>query len=428
MPDATPKGPRPSDNNDKSFLTPASTIKKIWVVTTATVLLVMAALYFFILPHIKSVAAPTVRVETVKATDLNIYGEYVGQIRAQQFVEVHARVEGYLESMLFREGSYVEKGQTLFVIDPQVYKAHLNKAHALLNKARVQLNKTERDLERIKPLYEQNAASQLDLDNATAAYETAVADVVINQAELTQAELTLGYTQVKSPISGYISERMADIGTLVGPSAGKSLLATVFRTDSVRVDFSMTALDYLKSKDRNVNLANSDSTHKWDSYITITLADGSVYPHKGIIDFTDPKVDPSKGTFSVRAKMANPDHSLLPGEFTTVRVLLDVREDIVQIPTDAIVEGEDGPYVFVVGDDNIVEQRMIRTGTEIGEMTIVESGLDKGETIIVDGVDNSLSDGMKVNPVPVPSDEVSIPVTEQVLAVPADTLKSNDPK
>ncbi len=148
---------------------------------------------------------PTVITSAVTADDVKIYGEYVGRIGAQQFVEVRARVEGYLEKMLFKEGSYIQKGQTLFVIDPTIYRARANRAAAQLNKAKSVAVKAKRDLDRIRPLYEANAASQLDLDNAVAAYESAMADVAVCEADLTQAQLTLGYTTVKSPISGYIS-------------------------------------------------------------------------------------------------------------------------------------------------------------------------------------------------------------------------------
>ncbi|MDE5675876.1 MAG: efflux RND transporter periplasmic adaptor subunit, partial [Muribaculaceae bacterium] len=221
------------------------------VVVAAVLFAVIAWFVFRPKPEIADI--PTVEVENVITEDVKVYGEYSGRIRAQQFVEVHARVEGYLESMLFKEGSYIEKGQTLFIIDPKLYKAHVERAKAQLSKAKAIAQKAERDLNRIRPLYEQNAASQLDLDNAIAAYESAKAEVTVSEADLTQAELTLGYTRVTSPISGYISERVADIGTLVGPSGGKSLLATIVKSDTVRVDFSMTALDYLNSKERNVN-------------------------------------------------------------------------------------------------------------------------------------------------------------------------------
>ncbi len=372
--------------------------KKTWIIVAAAIAVTATALYFILRPKPQPAVLPTVEVEAVETENVNIYGEYVGRIRAQQFVEVRARVEGYLESMLFKEGSYIEKGQTLFVIDPKLYKAHVDKARANLNKARAQALKAERDLARIKPLYEQNAASQLDLDNATAAYETAKAEVVVCEADLTQAQLTLGYTRVTSPISGYISERSADIGTLVGPSGGKSLLATVVKSDTVRVDFSMTALDYLRSKDRNVNLGGQDSTHKTNAYVTITLADGSVYPHRGLVDFADPQVDSKTGTFSVRAEMPNPEHALLPGEFTKVKVLLDVREQAVEVPDKALVIEKGGTYIYVVRPDSIVEKRFIETGPEIGNSTIVERGLAKGEYIVVEGY-HKLTHGMKVNPV-----------------------------
>lgn len=367
-----------------------------WIAAAAAAAVVAVVLFVIFRPKPAAVVLPVVAVEPVTTEDVNIYGEYVGRIRAQQFVEIRARVEGYLERMLFAEGTYVKKGQTLFVIDPKLYRARVNKAKAQLNKARAQALKAERDLNRIRPLYEQSAASQLDLDNAIASYESAVADVVVGEADLTQAEMTLGYTNVQSPIAGYISERNADIGTLVGPG-GKSLLATVVKSDTVRVDFSMTALDYLRSKARNVNLGHKDSTRKWDPYITITLADGSAYPMRGLVDFADPQVDPQTGTFSVRAEMANPDHILLPGQFTKVKLLLDVRENAVVVPSKALVIEKGGAYIFVVRPDSIVEKRFVETGPELDNNIVVERGLGADEKIVVEGY-HKLSHGMKVEP------------------------------
>lgn len=371
--------------------------RRRWIAAAAAAVVLAAALYAIFRSRPVAVVLPVVAVEPVVAEDVNIYGEYVGRIRAQQFVEIRARVEGYLERMLFAEGTYVKKGQTLFVIDPKLYRARVNKAKAQLNKARAQALKAERDLNRIRPLYEQRAASQLDLDNAIASYESAVADVVVGEADLTQAEMTLGYTYVQSPIAGYISERNADIGTLVGPG-GKSLLATVVKSDTVRVDFSMTALDYLRSKARNVNLGHKDSTRKWDPYITVTLADGSEYPLRGLVDFADPQVDPQTGTFSVRAEMANPDHILLPGQFTKVKLLLDVREKAVVVPSKALVIEKGGAHIFVVRRDSVVEKRFVETGPELGNDIVVERGLASGERIVVEGY-HKLSHGMKVAPV-----------------------------
>ena len=370
--------------------------RRQWIVAVAALAAVAALLIWLLRPQTQQPVYPIVAVEPVTTDNVNIYGEYVGRIRAQQFVEVHARVEGYLEQMLFAEGTHVNKGQTLFVIDPKLYRARANRARAQLNKARAQALKAERDLNRIRPLYEQNAASQLDLDNAIAAYESAAADVKVSEADLTQAEMTLGYTTVRSPISGYISERSADIGTLVGPG-GQSLLATVVKSDTVRVDFSMTALDYLRSKARNVNLGHNDATRKWGPYITVTLADDSQYPFRGLVDFADPQVDPRTGTFSVRAEMPNPEHVLLPGQFTKVKLLLDVRENAVVVPSKALVIEKGGAYLFVVRPDSIVEKRFVETGPELGNSIVIERGLVQGEDIVTEGY-HKLSHGMKVQP------------------------------
>lgn len=371
--------------------------KKVWIPAIILIVLVIILLIILHRPKLEAAPLPTVEVEEVEVDDINIYGEFVGRIRAQQFVEIRARVEGYLESMLFAEGTYIKKGQTLFIIDPRVYRANAEKAKAQLNKARAVEQKAERDLERIRPLYEQNAASQLDYDNAKAAYETAKADVIVAEAELTQAELTLGYTAVESPISGYISERVADIGTLVGPG-GKSLLATVVKSDTVRVDFSMTSLDYLRSKSRNVNFGQNDSSRTWDPYVTVTLADGSDYPHRGLVDFADPQVDPKTGTFSVRAEMPNPDRALLPGQFTKVKLLMDIREDAIAVPTKSIEIEKGGAYIYVVRPDSIVERRFVETGPELENTIVIERGLAAGENIVTEGY-HKLKHGMKVAPV-----------------------------
>ena len=374
--------------------------RKDWIGLAAAVLIAAGVLYLILRPRPAVIELPVVAVEPVTTEDVNIYGEYVGRIRAQQFVEIRARVEGYLERMLFAEGTYVKKGQTLFIIDPKLYRARVNKAKAQLNKARAQAQKAERDLNRIRPLYEQSAASQLDLDNAIASYESATASVAMSEADLTQAETALSYTTVSSPLSGYISERSVDIGTLVGPN-GKSLLATVVKSDTVRVDFSMTGLDYLKSKARNVNLGQKDSTRKWDPYITITLADNTQYPLRGLVDFADPQVDPETGTFSVRAEMANPDRILLPGQFTKVRLLLDVREDATVVPAKSVVIEKGGAYVFVIRPDSIAERRLIELGPEVNNRVIVERGVVPGEKIVVEGF-HKLTHGDKVAPVPAP--------------------------
>ncbi len=337
---------------------------------------------------------PVVCVTPAQQQDVEIYGDYVGRISAQQFVEVRARVEGFLEQMLFEEGTQVKRNQVLFVIDQDQYRAKVDKARAQLKKDEASARKAERDLARIRPLYEQNAASRLDLDNAEAAYETAIASVGMSQADLDQAEQELGYTVVRSPISGQISERYVDLGTLVGTS-GKSLLATIVKSDTVQVDFSMTALDYLKSKERNVTLGQKDSTRSWQPTVIITLPDNSVYPYKGLVDFASPQVDPKTGTFSVRAEMSNPDHVLLPGQFTKVRLLLDVREHATVVPQKALIIEKGGAHIFVMRKDSTVERRFIELGPEFGNDVVVERGLIPGELIVSEGY-HKLTPGAKV--------------------------------
>ena len=353
---------------------------------------------------------PTVVIAPATQQDVEIYGEYVGRVRAQQFVEVRARVEGYLEQMLFAEGTYVNKNQVLFVINQDQYRAKADKARAQLKKDEAQAQKAKRDLERIRPLYEQNAASQLDLDNAIAAYETAEASVGMSRADLDQAELELGRTIVRSPIAGHISERHVDLGTLVG-SGAKSLLASVVKSDTVLVDFSMTALDYLKSKERNVLLGQKDSTRSWQPSVTITLANNTVYPHKGLVDFAEPQVDPRTGTFSVRAEMPNPNRVLLPGQFTKVKLLLDVREHSTVVPMKSVIIEKGGAYIFVMRRDSTVERRFIELGPEFQNQVVVERGLVANENIVTEGF-HKLTPGMKVKPVE-PTVMPAVEVTEQ---------------
>ncbi len=374
-------------------------ITRQWWIVIGCVAAVLLGVLIWLLVRPKRVEPfyPVVVAQTVLTDDVELYGEYVGRIRAQQSVEVHARVEGYLEQMFFAEGTYVRKNQLLFVINRDQYKAQVDKARAQLKKDEAQALKAQRDFERIRPLYERNAASQLDLDNAQAAYESALATVGMSQSDLAQAELELGYTSVTAPISGYISERNVDLGTLVAPGS-KSLLATVVKRDTVLVDFSMTALDYLRSKERNVNLGQQDSTRSWQPNITITLADNTVYPYKGYVDFAEPQVDPKTGTFSVRAEMPNPHQVLLPGQFTKVRLLLDVRQNAVVIPMRAVTIEKGGAYIYTMRRDSTAERRFIELGPDVGNNVVVERGLLAGEKIIVEGF-HKLNVGQKVRPI-----------------------------
>ncbi len=363
---------------------------------------------------------PEVTVALVDTARMEVFDEYEGTIRASQSVEVTARVEGILEKMLFKEGSYVKKGQALFIIDPKLYQAQVDRAQAQLDRAKALLDKATRDLSRIRPLYIQKAASQLDLDNAEAAVECGEADVEICKVDLLEAQITLGYTRVSAPISGFISERMVDVGALVGPG-GRSLLATIVRSDTVMVDFSMTSLEYLKSKDRNVNIRCDDGEclDRLPSYVTITLADGSEYPYQGLVDFADPVVDTKTGTFSVRAEMPNPEGRLLPGEKTKVKVLLDVLQGIMTVPKGAVQSSGKEKFVYVVSPEGVVERRDIVVGETIGKVTEVKSGRAPGEFVATDNFE-LLAKDTKVIPV---SSGAEVKINSEKSGVPMEGKK-----
>lgn len=345
---------------------------------------IFSAIFLFSCKEDK-VQLPVVLVEPVTVDNVSIYANYPGVIRATQNVEVHARVEGYLEKMAFSEGKLVKQGEPLFYINNAQYKARLEKAKAQLKKNRAQELKSERDLKRIEPLFRQNAASQLDLDNAKAAYDIAKADVAMSKADSAQAQLEYDYTIVRSPITGYISERYADVGTLVG-KANTSLLARVVKRDTVSVDFKLTALDYLRSQRRDVHIGDVDTTRWWQPTVTVTLADNTVYSEVGTVDFASPQVDPKTGTFGVRADLPNPNQVLLPGQLTRVKLMLDVMEDAVVVPRKALIIEKGGASIYVVNPDSTVEKRLIEMGPEQNNMVVVANKvLNPNELIVVEG-------------------------------------------
>ena len=359
-------------------------------------ILCLTFFFFFLFHSCKEtvVEYPVVEVEEVGTDDVEIYGDYVGSIRAIQSVEIRARVEGFLERITFDEGKQVRASEPLFYINDALYKARVEKAKAQLKKDEALAAKAERDVNRLTPLYEQNAASRLDLDNAEAALDMAQASVAMSKADLAQAELELSYTVVRSPLDGYISERYVDVGTLVGKN-NSSLLATVVKRDTVLVEFKLTSLDYLRSQRRNVHLGELDTTRSWQPSVTVTLADGSVYNERGIVDFASPQVDPQTGTFGVRAELPNPHQVLLPGQFTRVRLLLDVMENATVVPRKAIVIEKGGAFIFTVRADSIAEKRYIELGPEQENRIVVTRGLVPGELIVTEGY-QKLTPGEKV--------------------------------
>lgn len=328
-------------------------------------------------------------VEKVSTATVPLYGNYVGVTKASLDVEVRARVDGFVENKTFIEGSAVKEGALLYRIDNRPYVAVVNRLSANVESQQSALEKAQRDVERLKPLYEQDAASQLDFDNALSVLSQAKSSVAASKAELEEARLELSYTEIQSPISGLVSRSEVDIGALVG-SSGQSLLTRVKQVDPIYVTFNMSALDYLNARrrmtsDKEQQAAESEGKAV-EGFVTITLPDNSEYRYLGDVGFTDPSVNPETGTFQVRAELPNPDKELLPGQYTNVRIKLSEVSDAIVIPQKATQVEQGGVYVMIVLPNNKVERRFIVIKHQ-GEMgVVVQSGLKAGELVIVEGM------------------------------------------
>ncbi len=350
---------------------------------------------------------PEVVVAPAESRFFPIYGNYVAVTHPSQDVEVRARVDGFIESIEYTEGTYVEAGEPLYRIDDRPYVARIDRLQANLDSAIAQLRKVERDVERLQPLYEENAASQLDLDTATSAREQAAAGVSAIEAELAEAQLDLEFTRVTAPISGLAGARRVDVGALVGNS-GQSLLTTVKQVDPMYIEFRMTELDYLNAQRNRKSYEErrqiDEEGKAVEGWVTITLPDDSVYRYQGDISFTEPEVNTDTGTFAVRAVVPNPNRELLPGQFTRARLELDAVPGAVIVDEKSIRVEQGGSYVMVVLPDDTVEQRFLVLGPQNGGEIVARSGLSEGERVIVEGM-HRVRHGQTVIPVTVEENE-----------------------
>lgn len=357
--------------------------------------------------EVETPIAPEVVVSPAESRFFPIYGNYVAVTHPSQDVEVRARVDGFIESIEYTEGTYVEAGDPLYRIDDRPYVARIDRLQANLDSAVAQLRKVERDVERLQPLYEENAASQLDLDTATSAREQAAAGVSAIEAELAEAQLDLEFTHVTAPISGLAGARRVDVGALVGNS-GQSLLTTVKQVDPMYIEFRMTELDYLNAQRNRKSYEErrqiDEEGRAVEGWVTITLPDDSVYRYQGDISFTEPEVNTDTGTFAVRAVVPNPNRELLPGQFTRARLELDAVPGAIIVDEKSIRVEQGGSYVMVVLPDSTVEQRFLVLGPQNGGEIVARSGLSEGELVIVEGM-HRVRHGQTVEPVSVEENE-----------------------
>jgi len=382
---------------------------------------------------------PTVIVASVNQKTVPIYSEYVGQTRADNTVELRARVEGILQKVYFREGSPVKKGQLLFAIDKRPFEASLQSAKAIAAKAvadlaqaqqrtdvlqaqaeladaNAVLARADQDVNRLAPLAKEKAVTEQDLDAAVAAQKSARASVDAKQANLTnlehavkytierakaevsasnaritQAQLDLSYCNIYSPISGVIGFLQVDEGNLVG-RGDATLLATVSASDPLLVDFSVSEIEYLKLTDAET-AGHGAGKLRFD----LLLSDESTHPYQGTFKVLDRTVDPTTGTLKVEATFPNPGGYLRPGQFARLRVAVAEKENAILVPQRAIQELQGAKTVFVVDDQNMGTVRSIRLGDKADKDIIVLEGLNPGDRVIVEGM-QKVRPGSQVNP------------------------------
>jgi membrane fusion protein (multidrug efflux system) len=345
-------------------------------------------------------APPTeVQVFETEAQDVPIFQEFVGQIYGAEDIAIRARVEGFLEEMHFDEGSEVEKGTLLYVLESQPFEADVAAKMSQVAEAKTVLAKTTSDLNRIRPLARKRAVSQSDLDGAVAAYEASKASVEAAEANLRAANIQLSYTKIHAPITGLIGKTQAKVGDFVGRSPNPVILNVVSNIDTVRVDFFLTESQFLAIARRYlVEGDDADQEETPEAELELILADGSVYPHKGKPDFVDRGIDPTTGAILVQASFPNPDKLLRPGLFARIRTQVDVAKDGILVPQRCVTELQGLFRVFVVGDQNKIEERQVTMGPTIDNFWLVKDGLKPGEKVVYEGL-QKIGDGATVNPV-----------------------------
>lgn len=325
-----------------------------------------------------------VTVETVQPRTVGLTFEFPGRLEGSREVEVRARVSGILLERSYREGEPVKKGQTLFVIDPAPYRAEVRAAEAELAQERARVARAERDVERLRPLLAERAASQKDVDDAASEAELARAAAQSAAARLEQARLELSYTRVTAPITGASSRAERSEGSLVGPEGDAGLLTRISQVQPIWVRFGVADQTLLRLR-QGIAAKRLTAPSAERLQVEMVLADGTVHPERGQVNFSDSMIDSGTGSVDLRAELANADGALLPGQFVRVRLVGIERPDAILVPQRAVQQGAQGKFVYVVGADDTAEARPVEVGDWLGSDWIVESGLSAGERVIVDG-------------------------------------------
>ena len=346
---------------------------------------------------------PEINVVSVIQKDVPIYQEFVAEVFGEKDIPIRARVEGLLEGIHFDEGYKVSKGQLLYSIDPKPLEARVNSQKSKVAEAETMLAKAKSDLDRYKPLAEINAVAKSDLDAKQAQYDAAVSSLEAAKSNLESAEIELGYTKIYSPITGIIGKTNAKVGDFVGREPNPVILNVVSETKTVKVDFFLTESEYLEifrellEIKQNKNLKVDERMERQGETLELILSDGSLYQHKGTVDFIDRGVDATTGSILVQASFPNPDLILRPGLFAKVKVEMQVLKGALMVPQRCIVELQGKYSVYAVNDSNKVESRQIIPGQKINDMWVITEGLKSNERIVIDALQKVRS-GMEISP------------------------------
>jgi len=372
-------------------------------VTTPTRILALCGLVASLLAACAKHEAPAppptdVKVATVLQQDVPIYVEAIGQTRGSTEIEVRARVEGFLQTVNFEEGTPVRKGQLLYTIDPRQFQAAVAQAKGTLAESQAALARATQDVVLYEPLVAKNAIPRQQYDTAVVAKAAAEAGVAAATAAAQQAQLDLDYTRVLAPENGLVGKTEVYPGTLVG-SGQSTLLTHISQVDTIHVRFTVPERDYLyyARKREEHDAAGTPVQLPFE----LVLADGSVLPNKGRLVFVDRNVDPSTGTIMMEAAFPNPGAIVRPGQYGRVRAAVDLKKNAILVPQRAVSELQGIYNVAVVGGDDTVEIRMVTPAQRIGNLWVIDAGLKAGDRIVVEGV-QKVRAGMKVKPETVP--------------------------
>lgn len=326
---------------------------------------------------------PDVTVMTVTARDTPVTFEFVAQTQSSREVEIRARVAGFLDKRQYTEGDLVKTGQVLFQMDRKPFEAALASAQGQMAQQQARWEVAKATLARVRPLAAQNAVSKMDLDNAVGAERETKAAVLAAEGEVRTAQLNLSYTTITSPLNGLSADAKKQEGSYVTPGES-GLLTSVSQMDPMYVNFSLSENENLKYRDE-VTAGHLKFPPRSDFVVQVVLADGTVVPEQGKVNFLAPSYSQETGTFLVRAVIANPNGLLRPGQFVRAQALGASRPDAILVPQKAVLEGAKSHFVWVINAEGKPEQRVVEVGEWQGDNWFISKGLRNGERIIVDG-------------------------------------------